>query len=130
MTVSKMPLSRPESIRCPDASTTSEATGRLSHAVVAHHEQRHVVSRHLSGAERTHVGEQPLEKLLGRLRADRAVLLNRGEQAIVHVLVAGGIDGFCDTVAERDDEVARLELEALFFKRRLLEETEHHAAGF
>src|SRR5215471_3684829 len=129
MTVSKMPLRRPESIRCPDASTTSEATARLSHAVVSYHEQRHVFSRHLAGAERVHVGKQTLEKLLHRLCTDGAMLLNRREQAIVHVFVARGIHRFGHAVAERDDEVSRLQLKALFIERRLLEEPEHHPAG-
>src|SRR5437764_15458791 len=108
MTVSKMPLSRPESIRCPDASTTSEATARLSHAVVADHQQRHVVARHLTRTKRTDVAEQPLEKLLQRLHADAAVLRDRRKQPIVHVFVAVGIHRFGDAVAERNNEVSRL----------------------
>src|SRR5215813_9904193 len=100
MTVSKMPLSRPESIRCPDASTTSEATGRLSHAVVADHDERHVVARGFAFAERADVGEKTFEKLRRRFRADRALSFDGPEPPIVHVLRAAGIHCSGDAVAE------------------------------
>src|SRR5215813_9848653 len=115
MTVSKMPLSRPESIRCPDASTTSEATGRLSHAVVADHDERDVVARSLPIAKRADVGKQAFEELRGRFRGSGAVPIDRGKQPIVHVFLACRIHGLGDAVAERDDEVAGLQLDASLF---------------
>src|SRR5262249_48189524 len=127
MTVSKMPLSRPESIRCPDASTTSEATGRLSHAVVADHDERDVVARRLALAELANIREQALEKLRRRFRAERAMPIDRREQPVVHVLLARGIHRFSDAVTERHDEVAGLQPYAFLFERRVLEQTQHHA---
>src|SRR5215467_11195902 len=115
MTVSKMPLSRPESIRCPDASTTSEATARLSHAVVADHDERDVVARRLTLAERAHVAEQTFEKLRRRFRADRTVSFDGGEQPIVHVFLACRIHRFGDAIAEGHQEITGMQLKAFLF---------------
>src|SRR4029077_13225211 len=73
MTVSKMPLRMPESMRCPDASTTSDATrAPCGHCTVAavldRHEREIVVLRGLSG-ERLHVGQEGVNQILRRLAA-------------------------------------------------------------
>ena len=91
MTVSKMPLSRPESIRCPDASTTSEATDRLSHAVVAHHDERDVVARSLAISKCADVGEQVFEELRGGFRRRGAVPFVPSWTDVVAPVAVGGV---------------------------------------
>src|SRR6185369_8646942 len=84
MTVSKIPFRIPESMRCPDASTTSDATVR-SCPFVADHDERQVVVLRGRPGEAVHVGEQVADERLG---GQAAMPFDRGQQAIVGVLVA------------------------------------------
>src|SRR3954470_22260764 len=89
MTVSKMPLRMPESMRCPDASTTSDATrAPCRHCTVAAvlngHERQVVVLRGISG-ERLHVRQQRVNHFL---RCLAAVARDGLEQAFVAVFLA------------------------------------------
>jgi hypothetical protein len=109
----------------PDASTTSEATGGLSHAVGTDHEQRHVVARHLAGAN-VRTSSELLEKLFADSRQSRAGSMDASRRSSRPV--ASGIHRH-HAVVERDDEVAAA-AESVLLECCLLEETEHRAAGF
>jgi hypothetical protein len=94
--------------------------------VVADDDKRDVVVWCRLTAERTDVGEQAIEQFL---RRPMTVGFDRREQALVGEFFAAVVERFADAVAERDDDVAGLELQRLLVESRMLELSEHHAAG-
>src|SRR5262249_33357818 len=149
MTVSKMLFRMPESIRCPDASTTSEATGRSLQAfyslgacrvrpakpaatglrplpLVPDHDERQVVVLRGAAGKGVDVGQQIRDEGVG---SEAAGAIDRGQQPIIHVLLARLVEGLGHAVAERDDEIAGLEDHGFLFERRVLEQAKHHASG-
>ena len=72
-------------------------------------------------------GSREIARPTARRSRDAARWTRAGDRP---VLLAFGVQRFGHAVAERDDEVARLELQTSLRRTRLLEEAEHHAAGF